>query len=172
MDGHGGRGLGPAAANAGLGVRSLSLNGFAPARTCGRVKAIPWLLLALVPLAGCAETPDDCGDDEEFNPHEERCIDAVDPSAEACHAWLSGGVDEGEGDLVCQARSDGKAWLDVQITTSEPFPVEVRDGAGQVVYRRAVQFPGSVELGGASGAWTLEVDFGGVAGSGDVVLWG
>lgn len=134
------------------------------------------LLLAIVvagaAAAGCSETADDCGDDEAFNPHEERCVVAVDPSAEACHAWLRGSVDDGEGDLVCQARSDGKAWLDIEITTSEPFPVEVRDGAGQVVFRQSPQVPGSFELSGAAGGWTLAVDFDDVAGSGSVVLWG
>lgn len=134
------------------------------------------LLLGLLALAtaaaGCSEDAGDCDNEETFNPHEGRCIDSADPSAEACHAWLSGGVDDGEGELTCQARSDGKAWLDLQVTTSSAFPVEVRDGAGQVVYRQPVQSPGSVQLSGAAGAWTLSVDFDGVAGSGSIVLWG
>ena len=136
----------------------------------------PVLLLVLVAVAtasaGCSEDPEECSTAETFNPHEERCIDAINPSAEACHAWLSGSVDDGEPELVCQARSDGKAWLDIGITTSSSFPVEVRDGAGQVVYQQRVQYPISVELGGAAGGWTLTVDFDDVAGSGSVVLWG
>jgi hypothetical protein len=135
---------------------------------------LPLLALALLPLAGCAaeETAEDCDDRDAFNPHEKRCVDGTDPDAEACHAWLSGGVDDGAGDLACQARSDGKAWLDVEITTSSTFPVEVRDGAGQVVFRRSVQYPGSFELSGAAGGWTLHVDFDDVAGRGDITLWG
>jgi hypothetical protein len=129
-------------------------------------------LVAVPALAGCTETPDDCSDDEAWNAHEERCAVAVDPSPEVCHAWLSGSVDDGHGGLVCQARSDGKAWLDVEITTSEPFPVEVRDASGLVVFSRSLQFPGSFELSGAPGGWTLSVDYDGVAGSGSVVLWG
>lgn len=119
-------------------------------------------------LAGCSEGPEDCKADEDYHPHEERCIGVE----QACHAWLSGGVDEGEGDLTCAAESDGHAWLDVRITTSDGFPIEVRDGGGDVVYGRSVQFPGVVELGGEAGTWTLSVDFDDVAGDGSVILWG
>jgi hypothetical protein len=129
-------------------------------------------MMAVPALAGCTESADDCSDDEAWNVHEARCAKAVDPSTEVCHAWLTGAVEDDEGELVCQARSDGRAWLDVEITTSEPFPVEVRDGSGLVVFRQPLQFPGSFELSGARGGWTLSVDFDDVSGSGSVVLWG
>lgn len=128
-------------------------------------------LAVLLLFAGCAEKPDDCSDGEDFNPHEERCVDGTEPDAEVCHAWLSGSARDA-GPLSCQARSDGKAWLDSSLTTSDPFRLEVRDGGGATVYSREVQFGGSIELKGKAGAWTLEVDFGDAAGSGRLVLWG
>lgn len=139
-----------------------------------RLPAIVGLVMAALALPGCSgkEGPGDCGQGEAFNPHEGRCVQSVDPGTEVCNTWLSGGVDEGQGEVSCMARSDGKAWLDAGITTSDSYPVEVRDGAGRVVFSQQLQFPQSFELGGAEGTWTMSVDFDDVAGSGSVTLWG
>ena len=138
------------------------------------MRLVTALLTALL-LAGCSEAPrseEDCGADEDFNPHEARCVVAVEPDHEACNAWLDGGADGELAPIVCTARSDGKAWLDSSLTASSDYRITVRDGNGRVVYDRSVQFGGAVELRGTAGTWTLEVDFRDAAGSGRIVLWG
>ena len=135
------------------------------------MKAALAVLLAAVALAGCsdAETAEDCEAGESFDPHRLRCVD----DAQVCHAWINGGAEGDEAKVTCQARSDGKAWLDIALYVGGDVHIAVRDGAGQTVHEDTVRSgQESIGLRGAAGAWTLSVDFGDAGGTGNVVLWG
>ncbi len=128
-------------------------------------------------LAGCSGggdeelTAEDCSDDQSFNRFEKRCVSS---DFEVCRAWISGGVsDPDDGKVSCQVDSDGKAWLDWGFGLTGTAHVTVKDGAGEVVYENNVgNGQDSAKVTGVKGRWTLAVDFGSAAGTGEIYLWG
>jgi hypothetical protein len=137
-----------------------------------RLPALAAALLLAVLLPGCSGKA--CGEGEDRHPHEGGCVRDVDPRAEVCNAWLSGGATGDAARVSCQAVStDGHAWLDLALTVGGTVHLAVRDGAGRTVHEANVgSSQESVDLQGAKGSWTLSADFSQAGGSGRAILWG
>lgn len=127
------------------------------------------LLLASAAFPGCSEPPQTCSDLDHYNPHEQTCVPGAGAGMAVCYVTIQG---RAHPTTMCNVESDGTAWLDFDVVASTPYNIQVRDGAGTMVYEYFVRDGGSAQLRGVAGAWNLYVAFGAATGNGTIVLWG